>query len=266
MTDPLRALERSLREGPPDEADYRAESIVVDNRVVLGPGAVDVEMEQLRRTRLRQRPRSVLPASYLAAVLTIAVVAGGVAILGEVGKPSGTGAATPSISVPALSETFISPRNGFSVNYPAGWTVTPATADWAENTFLPLGNPALDDLRRAGEARLVVASQPLAAGETEAEWLAAFVHPFTGPVVCATDPATSPRLPIGGQSGYLDTPGCPLPGDTKFSTPDLEYSAIVFAGGRAYRFSLDGVVDLAYFQAVLDTVILDPANAVDGGS
>lgn len=266
MSGPLRDLERSLREGPPDEANYRAESIVVNNRVVLGPGADPAEPERLRRIRTGRRARLVLPGSYLAAVLVIAVAAGGLALLGGVGKPSGTGPAKSAIPVPALSETFVSPRNGFSLGYPAGWSVTPATADWPPNTFLPLGNPALDDLRRAGEARLVVASQPLAAGQTEAAWLAAFVHPFTGPVVCATDPATSPRLPIGGQSGYLDTPGCPLPADTNFSNPDLEYSAIVFAGGRVYRFSLDGNVDLAYFQAILATVVLDPTHAVDGGS
>ena len=262
----MRELERSLREGPPDEANYRAESIVVDNRVVLGPGADLPGIERLRDVRTGRRPRLVLPASYLAAVLVVAVAAGGIALLGGVGKPSPSGSTGSAIPVPVLTETFASPRNGFSVKYPAGWTVTAATAAWPANTFLPLGNPALDDLERKGEARLVAASQPLAAGQTEAAWLAAFVHPFTGPVACATDPATSPRLPIGGQSGYLDTPGCPLPADTKFSTPDLEFSAIVFSGRRVYRFSLDGNVDLAYFKAVMATIVLDPASAVDGGS
>lgn len=263
MSGPMRDLERSLREGPPDEADYRAEAIVVDNRVVLGPGSDLPGLERLRDVRTARRHRLVLPVSYLAAVLAVALAAGGIALLGGVGEPAPTRSASPG---PALTETFVSPRNGFSVNYPAGWTVTAATAAWPASTFLPLGNPALDDLERKGQARLVAASQPLAAGQTEAAWLAAFVHPFTGPIVCATDPATSPRLPIGGQSGYLDTPGCPLPADTKFSSPDLEFSAIVFSGRRVYRFSLDGNVDLAYFKAVLATIVLEPTRAVDGGS
>jgi hypothetical protein len=265
MTNPMRDLERSLREGPPDEADYRAESLMVGNRVALGQGADATATGRVRGLRTTPRFRLVLPGSYLAAILVIAIAGGGLVLLGKVGQPAASRPVAPGVTIPALTETFSSPRNGFSVRYPAGWSVTPATATWPPNTFLPLGNPALDDLERKGAARFVAASQPLVGGQTEAAWLAAFVNPFKGPIVCATDPATSPRIAIGSMSGYLDTNGCALPADTKFSSPDLEFSAIVFAGGRAYRFSLDGVVDLAYFKAVLATIALEPSRAVDGG-
>ena len=45
--------------------------------------------------------------------------------------PSASDVATPSaVSIPALTETFTSPRHGYSVRYPTGWTTQPATKPW----------------------------------------------------------------------------------------------------------------------------------------
>jgi hypothetical protein len=38
---------------------------------------------------------------------------------------------------------------------------------------------------------------------------------------------------------------------------------IVFAADRVYRIGLDGAVDLGYFEAILATLHLDPASAID---
>ena len=221
---------------------------------------------------------------YLAAVLVLAV---GIAAFGIIRAPSQTGVdgsvspptgqASPSrsqeatsepsvspISVPLLTETFASPRHGFSVQYPAGWTVTPATAAWPPVSFLPYGNPALDTFESpAGNARLIVSSQALGIGQTEETWLAAFFRPFEGTSACGADHSAWPRLPIGGTSGYLDAAGCPVPADSKISPRDVSFDALVFAGGRVYEFGLDGDVDLAYFEALLATVRLDPTKALD---
>src|SRR5260221_12275950 len=62
--------------------------------------------------------------------------------------PTPSGAASPAMSesdasstaIPALTQTFTSPTMEFSVMYPAGWTVTPATKPW-----LPGGSNFWDD-------------------------------------------------------------------------------------------------------------------------
>jgi hypothetical protein len=260
-----RALERSLRDGPVDEAGYRAEALDL---------SADAHVESRRAGRAsvrlgRRVPRTTPAFAWLEAVATLLVVA----VLGYVliqrtlpgfgGSPPPTdGAGASRIPVPALSETFVSTRNGFSVRYPAGWSAKPATTSWVPGTFLPIGNPALDELQLAGAARLVVASQRLQAGQTEASWLASFGQQYYLRR-CSGDRAAWPRITVDGRSGYLDLNGCPLASDSDFSTPDIAFDVIVFAGDRVYRIGLDGVVDLGYFEAILATVRLDPASAID---
>ncbi len=281
MTDPLRALERSLREGPPDEAGYRPKPFDRPSAIASLQPHATVQVEPVSAIRTAGSAQTAPLWQYLAAVLVVAV---GVATIGFFGNrsqssvggptsaptggvaptPSPQGSAAPSSSaviVPALTETFVSPRNGFSLRYPAGWTVTPATEGWPANTYLPYGNPALDTLERAREARLIISTQVLGLGQTEEAWLAAFFRPFDGPEPCAGDWTTWPRIDIGGQSGYLDAVDCPVPADSKISDPDISFDALVFSGGRVYQIGLDGDVDLAYFEALLATVQLDPASA-----
>jgi hypothetical protein len=263
---PGAALERALREGPVDEAGYRAEAVDL---------SADAHVESLRAgrssVRLGRRTPGATPAfAWLETVAALLVVAfmGSVILLralpgGFGASPAPTdGTSASPIPVPALTETFVSTRNGFSVRYPSGWSATPATTSWVPGTFLPIGNPALDELQLAGAARLVVASQRLEAGQTEASWLASFGQQYYLRR-CSGDRAAWPRVTVDGRSGYLDLNGCPLASDSDFSTPDIAFDAIVFAGDRVYRIGLDGVVDLAYFEAILATVQLDPASAID---
>lgn len=283
MTGPLGELERSLRDGPPDEVGYRP------RLVAMPPGSRTPEVNQivpLQRITggtLVPRTRSAPVWQYLAAVLVVAV---SIAALGIVrtrlqfgvegpgspspsaGSPSpslqsSSGSPSPPILIPLLTQSFVSARNGFSLRYPNGWTVTTATAAWPANAFLPYGHPALDTLARPGEARLMVASQALANGQTEEQWLAAFFRPYTGGEPCGGTSATWPRLVIDGVSGYLDLADCPVPVDSRISDPDVGFDALVFAGGRVYQIGFDGDVDLAYFKAILATVRLDPAKAID---
>ena len=149
------------------------------------------------------------------------------------------------------------------MRYPAGWTIQPATAGWPRNFFLPLGNPALDQLMHPGEARLVIASQSLATGQTADDWLAAYFHPYEGASPCDDDRAAWPRLPVSGTTGYLDRDGCPFSAQGRVSDRDVWFDLIVFSGDRVYQIGLDGNVDLAYFKAVLAAITLDPAAAVD---
>jgi hypothetical protein len=278
MTRSFHALERSLREGPPDEAGYRADALRLDateGPEDRAPGLVVPRAGVGTASRVRPR-QALVPSSYLAAMLAIAVGLGGLAILGryagtgggETSPPSSPGTVGPPTSgllaVPPLTQTFISARHGFTARYPAGWTVRPATTSWPQDIFLPPGNPAWDDLQKPGDARLEIASQRLGSGQTEADWLAAQAPFYPGPKPCEMRAADSPRIAIGQQSGYLTAAACPEPADSTFSSPDVRYSAIVFAGGRIYQIELDGRVDRAWFQAIVDTIRLDPGSAVDG--
>jgi hypothetical protein len=264
--EPGDALERSLREGPADEAGYRAEAVDF---------STDAHFESLRggrsSVRLGRRSPGTIPAfGWLDTVAILLVVVFAGLLLQQRTIPGGSGGASPPterasatpIPVPRLTETFVSTRNGFSVRYPAGWSTSAATTSWLPNTMLPNGNSALDELKLQGVARLVVASQRLETGQTEASWLASFgQHYFLRR--CSGDPAAWPRVTVDGRSGYLDLNACPLPADEDFSTPDIGFDVIVFAADRVYKIGLDGVVDLGYFEAFLATVRLDPASAID---
>jgi hypothetical protein len=277
MTRSFHALERSLRDGPPDESGYVGVPIELGSEPALARATGVRLVRRDGPTERGRGPRTLVPSLMTVVVLGLAVVIaiGGLAILGRMSRSGiGTDVGSPAllasprssaapIAVPPLTETFVSTRNGISIRYPAGWTVRPATTSWPPDIFLPMGNSALDDLRRPGEARLTIASQRLGVGQTEDEWLAAYVPPYQGPKPCATDPRTSPRLRIDGVTAYLNIAGCPLPADTKFSVPDVQSAALVVAGGRVYLISLDGNVDQAYFEAVIATVRLDPASALD---
>jgi hypothetical protein len=263
------SFERSLREGPPDEGGYRAEAVDfstdahVQSRRSLRAGHSSV--------RLGRRSPGTIPvfASLDSVAILLVVVFVGFVLLqrtipgGSGGSPPPTESASPSpIPVPLLTETFVSTRNGFSVLYPEGWSTKAATTNWLPNTCVPIGNSALDELKSQGVARLVVASQRLEAGQTEASWIASFGQEYYMRR-CSGDPAAWSRVTVDGRSGYLDLDACPLPADEKFSTPDIAFDVIVFAADRVYRVGLDGVVDLGYFEAILATVRLDPASAID---
>jgi hypothetical protein len=267
--EPRAALERSLREGPADEGGYRAEALDfsadahVESRLALRAGRSSV--------RLGRRSPAAIPVfgSLDSVAILLVMVFVGFALLqrtipgGSGGPPQSTEPASASpIPVPPLTETFVSTRNGFSVRYPEGWSTRAATTSWLPNTLVPMGSPAFDELEFQGVARLVVASQRLKAGQTEASWLASFGQDYFLRR-CSGDRAAWPRVTVDGRSGYLDLNACPLPADEDFSTPDVAFDVIVFAADRVYRIGLDGVVDLGYFEAILATVRLDPASAID---
>jgi hypothetical protein len=264
-----RLLERSLREGPADEGGYRAEAVDFSaDAYVQWRRGLRAWRSSVRLGR-RSPGTSPLFASLDSVAILLVVIFIGFVLLQRT-IPGGSGvsplpierASASPIPIPVLTETFVSTRNGFSVRYPVGWSTKAATTSWRPNTFVPIGNSALDELKLQGVARLVVASQRLEAGQTEASWLASFGQAYYFQR-CSGDRAAWPRVTVDGRAGYLDLNGCPLPADASFSTPDVAFDVIVFAADRVYRIGLDGAVDLGYFEAILATVRLDPASAVD---
>jgi hypothetical protein len=261
MTSPFENLERSLRDGPPDESGYRPApigapaSLATRDSGTWPVGRVTrLPSERLIRTGSAWR-------QAVAIFVILGLAAGGISYASSRVGIGPTTRPTPGIG--PLTQTFTSTQHGYSVRYPAGWTVTPATAGWPPNVFLPAGNPGLDQLARPGSARLVVASQPLGSGQTVDDWLAAYFHPYQGGQPCSADRSTWPRIPVSGASGYLDADACAWPAEGRVSEPDVWFDALVFAGGRVYQIGLDGNVDRATFEAILATVTLDPAAALD---
>ncbi len=284
MTNLIDPLDQSLRDGPPDEAGYRPRRVHAPDPMLGGERTMAVRTQRVRAGSSARWERAQPRWAYVAAALVVAIGFASIGIvqlghwpgIGGKGSPASTvspspGSSTnggasplpPVIVVPVLSQTLVSARNGFSVQYPDGWTVTRASGGWPANAFLPYGHPALDTIVREGEARLMVASQPLSDGQTETQWLAAFLRPYTGNPSCGGDYTTWPRLDIDGMSGYLDMVDCPVPVDSKIAQRDVGFDALVFAGGRAYQIGFDGNVDLAYFKALLQTMRLDPARATN---
>jgi hypothetical protein len=276
MTRAFHALERSLRDGPPDESGYVAGPLALGQGLGEEQATAFGTLERVRRGDLPRPPRTMRPSLDVVTVLALAVVVvfGGLGALGLLSRWGTGGLQTPypslppsadgsGIVVPSMTETFTSTRNGFSVRYPAGWSVKAATTSWPADIFLPIGNSALDELKQPGEARLTAASQRLGPAQTEDEYLASFARPYQGSHPCGSAPSVSPRVPIDGHSGYLVAAGCPAPADSKFSVPDIQFQALVIADSRAYEITLDGNVDRAYFEAILATMRLDPSSAID---
>lgn len=182
-------------------------------------------------------------------------------------SPSPTASVPPSASPsasatsdaggpPTLTTTFISPRNGFSIQYPADWTVTPATAPWETGVVNQWGSPALDEIKGA-TARFVGTSQPLPAGQTADQWLAAFAAS-----ACITPESSWARVPVGQTTGLIDSDGCEAPDPPRGKGGPI-FDAVVIFGGRVYDFSMDGELSHSDFVSFLSAVTLDPTTAVD---
>ena len=174
---------------------------------------------------------------------------------------SETPPASPSVTTSSgggeaglLIVLFTSPLHGYSVQYPADWTVTPATAHWDNGVINQWGSPALDELQGA-TARFVGASQPLAAGQSADQWLAAYAAG-----ACITPRSSWLTVPIGTATGYIDADGCEAP-DPPLGKGGPLFDAVVIVGGRAYSFTMDGKLSHSDFVSFLAAVSLDPASA-----
>jgi hypothetical protein len=168
----------------------------------------------------------------------------------------------PPDPAPALDARFTSPLHGYSIAYPAGWTVAPATTGWQPGTAPGYGDPANDDLH--GEtARLTISSQPLQPRESTEAWLTRYCQLYQPPGYdCEAAAATWRRTPMGPAMGWVDQDG--VGGGFGGIVEDGRvFDAAVVVDGRAYAIALDGHVEQAMFDAMLASMTFDPALAVD---
>lgn len=140
---------------------------------------------------------------------------------------------------------------GYSVKYPADWTITPATQRW------PLGHTSYwdtpdGDRLEGGGAGFRGSSQALAPGESAATWMANYI---TASMPCGTEE----RVPVGDHTGTVDLNDCTGLGRLGGRVFDLA----VVVGGRGYNFTMEGQVDRAFWLAMLATLIFTPQSAND---
>jgi hypothetical protein len=193
-------------------------------------------------------------ASSLIALSLIAMVATGLAYLHQpsISNPVSTasGSSLPpvarSISVKPppmpLTQVFRSPNMQYAINFPAGWTATPASQ------LLPGESDRLDeqnaDKLDGGSVLFTGTSEPLAGGQSPASWIGWYLA-TVGTKKCGVREYTD----FMGLTGLIDLNGC-----SSTDMPGHIYSAAVVIDGRGYSFSIQGKVDHALFVAMLRTV------------
>ena len=216
---------------------------------VVDAVAAEIHLTRQRRaTRVPWRfPTMSIPARVaMAAVIGVLAVGGVFLIFGRSDQPAVGGpapsASPPSVIVmPALTRTYQSARNGFTISYPDSWSTVPATASWVPgqgwrgrarpghdpNVRRPPGDviPATRSGSNAGclvPGRMRLRCRRL--GHDRDRW--------------------RQRLPGRGRRPTA-VPGI---------VPDgVIFGAEVVSGGRGYQFGMDGHVDRAMFDAFLAT-------------
>ena len=161
-------------------------------------------------------------------------------------------APTPK-SPPPLTQSFTSSLHGISMSYPEGWIPQAATEPWTNSTFpFEYTIPQADFLHGADgfNLNLVFGSQPIG-DSTPEDWVA---EQMAGPEGCAA----SEPITVDGATGLIGAGDCKV--------------AVVTTDGRGYLI-LAGIssddpsnattYDRAWFEEVLATVQLRPADAVD---
>jgi hypothetical protein len=185
--------------------DRRAAAWLADGPSELNDRVLDAALREVHLTHQRRRwsaPwRTTLMSLRLglaAAVALVVIGLGGALYIGG-GGPAPTTASTPT-AVPTAGPTpsrapgpFTSPLYGYTVDVPAGWTITPTVVAWPAgvdpNPDLFAGPPASPDFDN-----VYVAAQPVPDGMTSAAWqldyaqlVAASGRDCKGPVDAWTD-------------------------------------------------------------------------------
>jgi hypothetical protein len=203
----------------------------------------------------------------VAAVAVIAAVAIGLAVLDPGGTSPLGGQASPSASpepslsatsqptpsprpAPPLTQSFTSTRHGISISYPEGWTAQAATESWTDEILffrVPQGD-FLYDPGRTDHLFLTIASQPIG-DATPDEWAAE--------KLASEDCTGSEPITVDGATGLIGTV-CNVAAVT---TDGRGYLIWLYTSGDEP--SLSVTYDRAWFEGVLATVQLQPADAVD---
>ena len=167
-------------------------------------------------------------------------------------SPAASTPASPGASIPEMTETFTSAKFGYSIHYPADWTVTPAKAGTTgeSDTFDPPG----------GVGRFRALSVVVPAGVVVDDWITQNITASDIPE-CAPPRDTLAEVTIDGQPGRFRG-FCGNP-------PATEIEATVVVDNRVYVFTLfrgnEGTASEGELRSLFDaftaTVTLNPQDA-----
>ena len=171
-------------------------------------------------------------------------------------SPTATIRPTPTpVPAPPLTQSFTSELHGISMSYPQGWAAQAATEPWTDRTlnrvFLETEQADFlyDTVLDEGHLFLTIASQPIGDAAPE-DWVAEQMASYE----CA---ATEP-IAVDGATGLIGAEGCDL---VVVTTDGRGYWIDLFKSGDDP--SVVAAYDRAWFEEVLATVQLHPADAVD---
>lgn len=172
--------------------------------------------------------------------------------------PSHRATPTPRSQVP-LTKQFTSAINHYSISYPDGWTVKPATLTYAWGSSLSLHDPTVDVLSApGGRTALYIVSVAIPEGQTENTWPVAQLLRPDAVVICTQADERQPTITVsvGGVIGSAGK-GCNAMG---YMTP--------FTGHRAFEFLMTPTpvgsgsdeewANQDLFVALLRSVVLNP--------
>lgn len=184
--------------------------------------------------RAPQRPKR--PAWLAVAAAAVVVVIGSIAVLTRAGDDQ-------SISTASMTTTFVSPRNGFSINHPPGSVVTPAEQIWGFDDSFDVVDTGSGTVFKGASTdafeRVPEVSLDRDIDESVSELL---------PDHCPFPRSQQAEITIDGQPGRIAE--CPN-----------RVEATVVAGGRLYLFT--GPNDeRGWFEAWITTIDLTPETAV----
>jgi len=255
--DPELVVSAWLDDGPTDLPPDLERSIGIATRTLpQARSRVDRLARRIDMTRFQT-------LGLVAAVAIVAVV-GLVVISGERGRQSGVGAqptasasasrspsGSPSVVTPRLTETFVSPWYGYTIDYPADWVPISARTFFKPADFQATGSPSewLDVIHPAASNGLFrIGSAAIPEGST-AE---AVGRRFWG------TPSTLEDATIAGKPARV-------------RAADGEVEAVIDAGDRIYVATLFSGQDgnepgienhRAMFDALMASLILQPTLAV----
>jgi hypothetical protein len=259
-------LSEWLEDGPTEAPDQVLPIVLASVQEIPQRGGL---LRRPWKSGLARRPAGAVVAIAAAvAIMATVLLAAPRTTPSNVGAPSTAPGASPNPASTPIVTTWWDGLSvsglGASFRIPPGWTDTPADPPWAwqgsPGTALELIAPAIDPERGA----LFIASQPMPAGVTPANWWADRLGSDTGagPAECFPMSQSGYRTTtVGGQTAYVHG-GLAVCSFTE---------AIVLTGGRAYQVTgfayLDhapGVFDPALFEAFLSTIRFEPASASPG--
>jgi hypothetical protein len=254
-----RSFERAVRDWLEDGSDRTP------------PAAIDAVLLTVKTTPQQRvslpRRFDYMPA-YLRLAAAAAVIAavgiGAFSLLGGGPGPGGpttppspsptpkqTDVASPVPTVPPLSATFVSPLNGYAIDYPAAWSVTPAAVPIDRDAFAAgVEGEWLDQLNPVdGNGQFRMGSVTVPNGVDAMEWIAGVYLRCTGTCLDSLIRAT-----FDGQAALV-------------REDNLEREMILILGDRAYFATLFPGPDIGLpyapelFEAMMASLDLRPDDA-----